>query len=270
MKWERLLESLVNKAVYLLTLGIEAAILYRFYWSVPPRYYSQFDYYLQLVIIGIANPIIFVALWRATNEDCGRLLPDPNSSDKERPTCGKCNAPRINYTVHHCRRCNACIENMDHHCTFVGQCVGKSNMKYFLQFCLYIGLLLFYAILKMFWLFYTQNVERGVGVQGITWIYLPTPFIAPYVFYFSEADGGYPIFRTLDNFLFLICLAFCLFALTIMITVLSNLYKNKSEIDKLKKDTSPRPTRNTSEMAEIIYGLNPSFFDLVLPTSRRN
>ena len=109
-------------------------------------------------------------------------------------------------------------------------------MKYFIQFCLYIGLLLLYAIFKLFWLFYTQNAKRGVGVQGFTWLYLPTPFLGPYIFYFSEADGGYPLIRTVDNFLFLICAAFCLFALSMGFGVLNNLYKNKSEVDKLKKD----------------------------------
>ena len=236
MKWESLLESVVNKTVYLLTLGIETAIMYRFYWSIEPQYYSKADYYIQLVIIMIATPIIFVALWRATNEDCGKLLPNSNNTDPDIPSCSKCDAPRVNYTVHHCRRCNACIENMDHHCTFIGQCVGKQNMKYFLQFCLYMGSLLLYAIIKLFWLFYTQNVRRGVGVQGITWFYVPTPFIAPYIFYYSEAEGGYPIIRTLDNFLLLICTAFCLLAFTIALTVLNNLYKNKCEVDKLKKD----------------------------------
>ena len=235
MKWENLFESVVNKGVYLLTLGIETALIYRFYWSVDPEFYSLTDYYLQLLIIAIANPIIFVALWRATNEDCGKLLPD-STSDKERPICDKCSAPRVNYTVHHCRRCNACIENMDHHCTFLGQCVGRSNMKYFLQFCLYIGFLLLYGIFKLLWLFYSQNATRGIGVQGITWFYLPTPFIAPYIFYFSEADGGYPVIRTVDNFLFLTCAAFCLFALSMGFGVLVNLYKNKSEVDKIKKD----------------------------------
>ena len=122
MKWENTIESLINKGVYVLTLVIEAGILYRFYWSIEPQYYSLADFYLQLLIIGIATPVIFTALWRATYYDCGKLTPimsASESSEKEKNVCEKCNAERVNYTVHHCRRCKACIDHMDHHCTFI-------------------------------------------------------------------------------------------------------------------------------------------------------
>ena len=33
--------------------------------------------------------------------------------------------------VHHCNFCNVCIKRMDHHCVWVGKCVGKNNVKPF-------------------------------------------------------------------------------------------------------------------------------------------
>lgn len=31
------------------------------------------------------------------------------------------------FITYHCRYCNICIENYDHHCNFVGKCIGKNN-----------------------------------------------------------------------------------------------------------------------------------------------
>jgi hypothetical protein len=53
---------------------------------------------------------------------------------------------------------------MDHHCVFLGKCVGRKNFKFFLQYCTTLGLLLTYGLIKMIWLFYTKNVENNEGV----------------------------------------------------------------------------------------------------------
>ena len=47
----------------------------------------------------------------------------------------------------HCGDCDVCIEKFDHHCPWIGNCIGKYNYKYF------IGFLYFTSILIVFVLF---------------------------------------------------------------------------------------------------------------------
>lgn len=50
--------------------------------------------------------------------------------------------------AHHCRACGTCILKYDHHCPWIGQCVGAHNQKYFVNF-------LQWAMLFCIWTFGT-------------------------------------------------------------------------------------------------------------------
>ncbi|KAJ7455017.1 zf-DHHC-domain-containing protein [Mycena galericulata] len=47
--------------------------------------------------------------------------------------CARCSIVKP-YRAHHCRVCGTCILKFDHHCPWIGQCVGARNHKFFLNF----------------------------------------------------------------------------------------------------------------------------------------
>ncbi|KAK8846875.1 hypothetical protein IAR55_005965 [Kwoniella newhampshirensis] len=49
---------------------------------------------------------------------------------------------------HHCRHCRQCVLKMDHHCPWVGTCVGYHNYKPFLLFVSYATLLALYVTIE--------------------------------------------------------------------------------------------------------------------------
>ena len=69
---------------------------------------------------------------RRFDEDCVALVQGNEVPVSRCRTCNTFKPPRS----FHCTDCDACIEVHDHHCPWVGTCVGKRNHKYFLTFAI--------------------------------------------------------------------------------------------------------------------------------------
>ena len=59
--------------------------------------------------------------------------------------CYTCNIFRPPRTSH-CSRCDNCVERFDHHCNWLGNCIGKRNYKYFYALLLSLNLNSFFQI----------------------------------------------------------------------------------------------------------------------------
>ncbi|QRV75536.1 DHHC palmitoyltransferase [Ceratobasidium sp. AG-Ba] len=67
--------------------------------------------------------------------------------------------------THHCRLCATCVLQYDHHCPWIGQCVGAFNRKFFLIFC-------FWSTWFTAWVFGTLlsqviiDLDDGMNLDG--------------------------------------------------------------------------------------------------------
>ena len=97
--------------------------------------------YFNTIISIILFIIVIVYLYRTSLTDPGYLprgnesvpLPhkqlQPNGA-KFCETCKIWRPPRAK----HCKYCNACVRRFDHHCPWLGTCIGHRNYKYFCYF----------------------------------------------------------------------------------------------------------------------------------------
>lgn len=66
----------------------------------------------------------------------------------------------------HCRKCERCVSTFDHHCPWVGNCVGERNKKYFIGY-LWCQILLLAAMGVLSVRVVLENKQRWFGYLTI-------------------------------------------------------------------------------------------------------
>lgn len=66
--------------------------------------------------------------------------------DRYCETCKIARPPKAS----HCRECDQCVKNFDHHCYFVANCIGERNWGNFISFLVFCSLLIIYRVVWCF------------------------------------------------------------------------------------------------------------------------
>ncbi|KMV65671.1 hypothetical protein M970_081460 [Encephalitozoon cuniculi EcunIII-L] len=78
-----------------------------------------------------------------------------DGTEYEEKYCLECNLFRI-AGMSHCRECDRCVLDMDHHCVWFGNCIGRNNIRHFhiylytLVAVILMNAALFYSLLAMY------------------------------------------------------------------------------------------------------------------------
>lgn len=86
------------------------------------------------------------------NNNNNRQEQRPPPPDRHHRWCDLCQAYQPPDGVH-CPDCNVCVAGFDHHCAWMGCCIGQKNYKTFLRF-------------NLAWLFYLFYAALWVGLFG--------------------------------------------------------------------------------------------------------
>ena len=67
----------------------------------------------------------------------------------------------------HCKTCNKCVSNYDHHCMWLNNCIGGKNYRYFIKFIVSADIsILFKIIIEIFALIDTNKEIELLKLEG--------------------------------------------------------------------------------------------------------
>ena len=130
-----------------------------------------------IVIPIILNLVELIILWICATIDPGIMKRNENCVGchektiriihkgvyKETKICLTCNITKP-FRSHHCSDCDNCVIRFDHHCPWIGGCVGKRNYIYFFIFLIILNIKdVFLAVFCLIHIIYTyKDVSREV------------------------------------------------------------------------------------------------------------
>ena len=90
---------------------------------------------------------------------------------KENPFCIIC-CSNILENSKHCKKCNKCIENFDHHCNWLNNCIGKYNYSFFYSLLLILILNFFFISIFGLYAYIDSKKEKRKKIKYIITLFI--------------------------------------------------------------------------------------------------
>lgn len=234
-----LVEILVLIPTYILVGYSEciSTILSLIWWERSPA--------LTAALIGLHSLLVIMAMWAhwmSLFTDPGQVPAFDDEAMAEDALrwgftkCTKCDSIRPKRT-YHCKVCRRCILHMDHHCPWIGNCVGLFNQKFFIQYNVYV--------------FLVGMSDLGIGSSIVYKVY-ENVSMSPQTL--SQKYGMGLIICTV--IFFMLAVIFTIFTLNVLFDQIRGLYRNQTTIDRLKGISTREQTLLQS--AINVFGGPPS------------
>ncbi|CBN73929.1 conserved unknown protein [Ectocarpus siliculosus] len=106
---------------------------------------------------------------------------DPASPDvAERKSCVTCQLARPP-RAKHCKRCNNCVMEFDHHCPFTGNCIGARNYRAFMAFISIVTISEFFACALSVLHIVAPRADNVGPVLLVNWARIPGSQFFPHL-----------------------------------------------------------------------------------------
>ena len=115
--------------------------------------------------------------------------------------CTKCDSWKPPRT-HHCRYCRRCVLMYDHHCSWVGNCIGHGNLHFFTQYLLYTSVGAFYslALFSYHWAavvsYYSDETSKIARLRLLCFIWL---IYTAFLFVLSGLVTSFRLFKIFSH-----------------------------------------------------------------------
>ena len=85
----------------------------------------------------------------------------------------------VNERSYHCGRCNRCTDGFDHHCLYLGSCIGKGNYEVFIRILLCFIFHLLSLIAQAAWVFHEIEENGEANLESLSrWGLIPIIIIS--------------------------------------------------------------------------------------------